>query len=88
SISVIEDFTFESPKTKQYLEMLSALSLSNKKTLLILSSYDKNVYLSGRNIPKVNVSIADDVNTYDLINAEVLLISEGAVSKLENLLNN
>lgn len=88
SISIIEDFTFESPKTKQYLEMLSALSLSNKKTLLILSSYDKNVYLSGRNIPKVNVSIADDVNTYDLINAEVLLISEGAISKLENLLNN
>jgi large subunit ribosomal protein L4 len=86
-ISVVEDFTFDAPKTKQYLAMLSALSVSNKKTLLILPAHDNNVYLSSRNIPKVNVSIADDVNTYDLINADVLLISEGAISKLENLLN-
>lgn len=86
-ISVIEDFTFEAPKTKQYLALLSAFSLSNKKTLLILPANDKNVYLSGRNIPKVNITTADEVNTYDLINAEVLLISETAVSKLENLLN-
>ena len=86
-ISVIEDFTFEAPKTKQYLALLSAFSLSNKKTLLILPANDKNVYLSGRNIPKVNITTPDEVNTYDLINAEVLLISETAVSKLENLLN-
>lgn len=86
-ISVIEDFTFEAPKTKQYLALLSAFSLSNKKTLLILPANDKNVFLSGRNIPKVNITTADEVNTYDLINAEVLLISETAVSKLENLLN-
>jgi large subunit ribosomal protein L4 len=86
-ISVLEDFTFEGPKTKQYLSMLSALSLGGKKTLLILPNYDNNVFLSGRNIPKTSITTADDVNTYDLINAEILLISETAVSKLENLLN-
>ncbi len=86
-ISVLEDFTFEGPKTKQYLSMLSALSLAGKKTLLILPNYDNNVFLSGRNIPKTSITTADEVNTYDLINAEILLISETAVSKLENLLN-
>ncbi len=86
-ISVLEDFTFEGPKTKQYLSMLSALSLGGKKTLLILPDYDNNVFLSGRNIPKTSITTADEVNTYDLINAEILLISETAVSKLENLLN-
>ena len=67
--------------------MLTSLALVGKKTLLILSDYDNNVFLSGRNIPKVNITTADEVNTYDLINAEILLISETAVSKLENLLN-
>jgi len=86
-ISVVEDFTFNAPRTKEYLSMLSALSLTGKKTLLILPAHDSNVYLSGRNIPKVNIAVAEDVNTYDLINADILLISEGAVSKLENLLN-
>ena len=86
-ISVVEDFTFDAPKTKQYLSFLSALSLTGKKTLLILPEYNNNVYLSGRNIPNTNITTAGDVNTYDLINAEVLLISETAVSKLENLLN-
>lgn len=86
-ISVIEDFTFDAPKTKQYLTMLTDLALVGKKTLLILANYDSNVFLSGRNIPKVSITTADDVNTYDLINAEMLLISETAVSKLENLLN-
>ena len=86
-ISIVEDFTFDAPKTKQYLSFLSAFSLTNKKTLLILPNHDDNVFLSGRNIPKVNITTVDSVNTYDLLNAEVLLISETAVSKLENLLN-
>ncbi|MFN4146584.1 MAG: 50S ribosomal protein L4 [Runella sp.] len=87
-ISIIEDFTFEAPKTKQYLTLLSAFSLTNKKSLLILPSHDTNVLLSGRNIPKVNITTADSVNTYDLINAEVILISETAVPKIETLLKN
>jgi large subunit ribosomal protein L4 len=87
SISVIEDFTFNSPQTKQYLSVLSALSLIGKKTLLILPAQDNNVYLSGRNIPKTNIKTADEVNTYDMLNADILLISETAIPKLENLLN-
>jgi len=86
-ISIVEDFTFDAPKTKQYLSILTDLALVGKKTLLVLPNHDNNVYLSGRNIPKVNITTADDVNTYDLINADVVLISETAVSKLENLLN-
>ena len=87
SISVVEDFSFDAPKTKQYLALMSALSLAGKKTLLILPTENKNVYLSGRNVPKTAIRIADEVNAYDMMNAEVLLISESAISKLENLLN-
>ena len=87
SISIVEDFSFDAPKTKQYLALMSALSLAGKKTLLILPTENKNVYLSGRNVPKTAIRIADEVNAYDMMNAEVLLISESAISKLENLLN-
>ena len=87
SISVVEDFSFDAPKTKQYLALMSALSLAGKKILLILPTENKNVYLSGRNVPKTAIRIADEVNAYDMMNAEVLLISESAISKLENLLN-
>lgn len=87
NISVIEDFTFDSPKTKSYLAFLGALSLSGNKTLFILPAYDSNVYLSARNIPKTKVLSADEVSTYDLINADKLIISEGALSKIESILN-
>lgn len=87
SISIMEAFTFETPKTKSYLEVLSALSLTGTKTLLILPAVDTNVYLSGRNIPKTKITTADMVNTYDLMNADRLLISEAALSVLETLLN-
>ncbi len=87
AIAVLEGFSFEAPKTKSYINLLNALSLQNTKTLLILPEVDKNVVLSGRNIPKTKILTADLVNTYDLLNADKLLISEGAISKLENLLN-
>lgn len=86
SVSILENFTFDEPKTKSYLNVLNALSLNGTKTLLILASVDKNVYLSGRNIPKTKITTADMVNTYDLLNADRLLISEPALSVLENLL--
>lgn len=88
SVSIMEEFTFDAPKTKSYLNILNALSLTGKKTLLILAAADENVYLSGRNIPKTKIATADMVNTYDLMNADRLLISEPALSVLENLLNN
>ena len=87
AISVLEAFTFEQPKTKSYLSLLQALSLNNKKTLLILAGHDSNVYLSGRNLPKTKITTADSINTYDLINAEQVIITETALPKIENLLS-
>jgi large subunit ribosomal protein L4 len=87
AISVLEAFTFEQPKTKSYLSLLSALSLNNKKTLLILAGHDSNVYLSGRNLPKTKITTADSINTYDLINAEQVIITETALPKIETLLS-
>lgn len=87
AIAVLEDFSFETPKTKQYLQMLSALSLSDKKTLIILPDANKNIVLSGRNIRKTKVTTADQINTYDLMNADNVIFVESSVSKIETLLN-
>jgi large subunit ribosomal protein L4 len=87
AISVLEAFTFDSPKTKSFLNVLNSLSLVNTKTLLILPVVDSNVYLSSRNIPKAKVTTVDAVNTYDLMYADRLLISESALSILETQLN-
>lgn len=86
SISVLESFTFDAPKTKSFLSVLNALSLGDTKTLFILPSVDSNVYLSSRNIPKAKVVTADSVNTYELLYADRVVISVEALSKLENLL--
>jgi large subunit ribosomal protein L4 len=83
-ISIIESFSFDAPKTKAYLTMLKSFSLDNTKTLLITPEMDKNVVLSGRNIPKAKVSTAADVNTYDLVNASKLLITAEAIQKIES----
>ncbi len=87
NVSVLEDFTFDAPRTKDYITFLNALSLSDKKTLLILPDVDMNVVLSSRNLRKTKVTTADQVTTYELMNAERLLISAEAVSKLETLLD-
>lgn len=87
AIAVLEDFKFEAPKTKQYIAMLSALSLSDKKTLLVLPETNKNVVLSGRNIKNAKVTTADQINTYDVMNADSVIFIESSVSKVENLLN-
>lgn len=87
AIAVLEDFTFEAPKTKQFISMLSALSLSDKKTLLILPETNKNIVLSGRNLKGAKVTFADQINTYDLMNADNLIFVESSVSKVETLLN-
>lgn len=87
SIAVLEDFSFETAKTKQYLNLLSALSLGDKKTLLILPELNKNVVLSGRNIKNAKVTTADQINTYDLMHADNVIFVESAISKIETLLN-
>lgn len=87
AIAVLEDFTFETAKTKQYKTMLSALSMTDKKTLLILPETNKNVVLSGRNLKNAKVTTADQINTYDVMNADNVIFIESSVSKVENLLN-
>ena len=85
-ISVLEDFSFDEIKTKNYTGLLSNLSVTDKKTLLVLSQDDKNVYMSSRNLKNASVITADKINTYDLLNADQLLLCEGSLEKIENLL--
>lgn len=87
AIAVLEDFTFESPKTKQYVNFLSALSLADKKTLLVLPEVNKNIVLAGRNLKNAKITTADQINTYDLMNADNLIFVESSVTKVESLLN-
>lgn len=83
---VVEDFVFESPKTKSYIDFLNALSLSGQKTLFVVNGGENNLYLSSRNIPKTKVSDKDSLNTYDLINADVVLLAESTIPYLEAIL--
>lgn len=87
SIAILEDFFFEAPKTKQYLSMLNALSLGDKKTLLVLPEVSKNVVLSGRNIHNTKITTADQITTYDVMHADNVIFVESAINKVENLLN-
>ena len=87
SIAVLEDFNFETPKTKQYLALLKALSLGDKKTLLVLPESNKNVVLSGRNVQNAKITTADQINTYDVMHADNVIFVESSISKVENLLN-
>ena len=82
-VSILDTVNFDAPKTKSYLQMLKALSLEGTKTLLITPEANKNVVLSGRNIPKVKVTNAGDINTYDLVNASKLLITVESLEKIE-----
>lgn len=87
SILVLENIQFDAPKTKNYLALLSGLSLTDKKTLLVLPEENKNVYLSSRNLPKAKVVTVNDVNTYQVLHADQLVICEGSVSMLETILS-
>lgn len=79
-IRVIENFEFEAPKTKRFVEVMDNLQVQDKKVLVVLENRNENIYLSGRNLPKASVMTADDLNTYDILNAETLIMTEGAVS--------
>ncbi|MCC9137645.1 50S ribosomal protein L4 [Pontibacter silvestris] len=83
-VSLVESFTIDTPKTKEFKGILSNLQ-SNGKTLIVLPSVDKNVVLSSRNIKGVKVATVNDVNTYDLLNTEKLLLLEESVNVFENL---
>jgi large subunit ribosomal protein L4 len=86
-IAIVEDFNFAAPKTKQYLSLLKSLALDGKKTLLVLPDANSNIVLSTRNIQNAKVVTADQINTYDVMNAEQLILVESSLSKIDNLLN-
>lgn len=84
-ISVIDSITLEAPRTKDYVQFLNDLNVAGRKTLLILPDVNTNVVLSSRNVQKAKVTTASQVNTYDLMNADQLLISEEALSTIQTL---
>lgn len=87
SIAIIEDFNFEAPKTKQFISMLKSLGLDTQKTLLVLPEVNKNIVTSGRNIQRTKVITASQINTYDVIHADKLILVESSVGKIDTLLN-
>lgn len=86
-IAIVEDFNFEAPKTKQYISLLKSLSVQDKKTLVVLPEVKKNIVLSGRNIQNSKIITADQINTYDVINADQIILVESSLTKIDNLLN-
>ncbi|MEP0861361.1 MAG: 50S ribosomal protein L4 [Ignavibacterium sp.] len=84
---VVEDFSFDKPKTKDFVNVLESLKLSGKKILLLTGDYKPEVYKSGRNIPKVQVLEAAKATTYDLLNNQVLVMQKSAVNVIENILS-
>ncbi|HPQ08233.1 MAG TPA: 50S ribosomal protein L4 [Bacteroidia bacterium] len=86
SITVVENFNFEQPKTKQFVSLLSNFNLLNKKSLFIISAPNNSIYLSARNIEKTKVIPATDVNTYDILNADNIIITEDALPIIESTL--
>jgi large subunit ribosomal protein L4 len=86
NIKVIEDFTFDAPKTKSFVNILQALGVSNGKSLLVTAELDHNVALSARNLPDARISKASDLNTYEMLWASNLIISEESIEKLKSTL--
>ena len=84
NIVVVENFAFDAPKTKDFTNVLKALDLDNKKSLFVLEASNKNVYLSSRNLKNVNTITVSKINTYGVLNAKKVVLSEGCVEELES----
>ena len=87
AIIVVEDFTFEAPKTKEFLSIAKNLNVEGKKILMVLPESNKNVYLSARNLQKAECIIASNVNTYKVLNADVMVITENSLKAIDSVLN-
>jgi large subunit ribosomal protein L4 len=87
SIVVIEDFAFEAPKTKDFVTLANNLKLTDKKSLFILAEANKNVYLSARNLTKVKVVTISELNTYKVLDAASLVLTESSIAGIEKILN-
>ena len=86
AIIVVEDFNFEAPKTKEFVNINKNLKVEGKKTLLVLPEVNKNVYLSARNLKSAEVMTANTINAYKVLNADVLVISEKSLETIDQIL--
>ena len=84
NIVVIENFTFDAPKTKNFTNLLKALELENKKSLFVLEGSNKNVYLSSRNLKSTSVINSSRLNTYNVLNANKIILSEACIEEIES----
>ncbi len=87
AILVVEDFNFEAPKTKDFVNIAKNLKVDGKKLLLLLPEANKNVFLSACNLQKAHVMVAKDVNTYKILDADVLIVTENSLKAVEGILN-
>ena len=87
AIVVVEDFNFEAPKTKEFVNLAKNLKVEGKKTLVLLSEVNKNVYLSARNIQRADVMLATALNSYKVLNADVLVLTESSLKAIDGVLN-
>ncbi len=87
AIVVVEDFKMEAPKTKEFAAIRNTLQLDGTRSLLVFTQMDRNVYLSSRNVPKSEVATLSDLNTYTIMKAQKLVLSESSVNEIENLFN-
>lgn len=86
-ITVIDSISMDTVRTKSFIDVLTNLKMNDKKTLLLVPDYNKNVYLSSRNIPNTQVMKASDVNTYSILHANNIILEEGSIDKLKELFN-
>ena len=87
SITILEELKFDTPKTKNYADLLGKLKLDDKKTLVVLGDENKNIYLSSRNLNDTKVVTASELNTYDILNADTLVLLESSIKHIENILS-
>ena len=88
NIVLVEDFSFETPKTKNFIELLKNFQLAGQKTLLVMANTESNILLSSRNLKKVKVVRASDLNTYEILDAKCLLITESSLKDIETIHRN
>ena len=86
AMTVVENFSFEAPKTKKMIEVLNNLKLADKKSLVVVENQNNFVFLSARNIPTVKVVTVCELNTYDIVNASNIVVSEGSISEINRVL--
>ncbi|MEL6123342.1 MAG: 50S ribosomal protein L4 [Bacteroidota bacterium] len=86
-IKIVEDFTFDAPKTKQLLNIVTNITGDEKRNLLVTSEYDRNIYLSGRNLQKNVVLSAQDLNTYKILHCKNLILTEGSIASISSSFN-